>query len=94
VAATAPAQSTFDLLIRGGLVVDGSGSDGFRADVTLFDPEAVIDGATFEAPHQYPEGIPYVIVNGVLVLDDGEHTGERPGQVLRGPGYREAEADR
>jgi dihydroorotase/N-acyl-D-amino-acid deacylase len=66
--------------------------EGLRADVTLFDPQTVIDRATFEDPHQYPEGIPYVIVNGVLVLDDGRHTGELPGQVLRGPGYRAAEA--
>jgi dihydroorotase/N-acyl-D-amino-acid deacylase len=61
---------------------------GNWADVTVFDPETVIDKATFEAPHQYPEGIPYVIVNGVVVLDNGEHTGELPGKVLRGPGFR------
>jgi N-acyl-D-amino-acid deacylase len=65
--------------------------EGFRADVTLFDPQTVIDRATFEEPQQYPVGIPYVIVNGVLVLDDGEHTGELPGRVLRGPGYGAAD---
>jgi N-acyl-D-aspartate/D-glutamate deacylase len=67
--------------------------EGGRADVTLFDPDVVIDGATYEAPHQYPRGIPYVIVNGVLVLDDGEHTGELPGTVIRGPGHRGGETD-
>lgn len=60
---------------------------GNWADVTIFDPLTVGDRATFEDPHQYPEGIPYVIVNGVIVLDRGEHTGELPGRVLRGPGH-------
>lgn len=62
--------------------------EGFRADITLFDADTVIDKATFEKPHQYPEGIPYVIVNGKLVLDNGKHTGELPGVVIRGPGYQ------
>lgn len=61
---------------------------GNWADVTIFDPDTVADKATFEDPHEYPVGIPYVIVNGVLVLDNGKHTGALPGQVLRGPGYR------
>jgi N-acyl-D-aspartate/D-glutamate deacylase len=60
---------------------------GFRADVTLFDPDTVVDRATFEDPQQYPHGIPYVVVNGVVVLDGGTHTGALPGQVIRGPGY-------
>ncbi len=63
--------------------------EGYWADVTLFDPETVIDKATFEEPHQYPEGIPYVIVNGVVALDNGQHTNSRSGQVLRGPGYQQ-----
>ena len=62
--------------------------EGYRADITVFDPDKVIDRATYENPHQYPAGIPYVIVNGVVVLDDGEHTGALPGQVIRGPGYQ------
>ncbi len=62
--------------------------EGYWADVTLFDPETVIDKATFEKPHQYPEGIPYVIVNGVIALDNGQHTNSRSGKVLRGPGYQ------
>ncbi len=62
--------------------------EGFWADVAILDPEKVIDRATFDSPHQYPEGIPYVIVNGVVVLDDGKHTGALPGKVIRGPGYQ------
>jgi N-acyl-D-aspartate/D-glutamate deacylase len=65
---------------------------GNWADITLFNPDTVIDKATFESPHQYPEGIPYVIVNGKVVLDNGKHTGELPGQVLRGPGFQRAGA--
>jgi len=70
-----------------GILDRGLIREGFRGDVTVFDPDTVIDRATFENPHQYPDGIPYVIVNGVLVLDGGNHTGELPGTVLRGPGY-------
>ena len=58
-------------------------SDGLMADVVLFDPITVIDQATFEEPHQYPLGIPFVFVNGVAVVDSGVHTGARPGCVLR-----------
>jgi N-acyl-D-aspartate/D-glutamate deacylase len=65
---------------------------GYWADITLFDPERVIDRATFEDPQQYPLGIPYVIVNGEVVLDNGEHTGRMPGRVLRGPGYKKSGA--
>lgn len=60
---------------------------GYVADITVFDPETVIDRATFQDPHQYPEGIPYVFVGGVAVVRDGEVTGARPGVVLRGPGW-------
>jgi N-acyl-D-amino-acid deacylase len=56
---------------------------GFKADVVIFDPATVVDRATFEKPHQYAEGFSYVVVNGVLVIDDGKMTGERPGAVLR-----------
>jgi N-acyl-D-amino-acid deacylase len=56
---------------------------GFFADLCLFDPETVTDRATYEEPRQYPEGIPYVIVNGALVVDGGVHTGAQPGRVLR-----------
>jgi N-acyl-D-aspartate/D-glutamate deacylase len=56
---------------------------GNFADVTLFDPERVIDGATYTQPFHYGAGIEYVIVNGKVVLDRGKHTGERPGRALR-----------
>jgi N-acyl-D-aspartate/D-glutamate deacylase len=61
---------------------------GMAADITLFDPATVIDKATFENPAQYPVGIPYVIVNGVVVIDKGEHTGAKPGRVLYGKGKK------
>ncbi len=53
------------------------------ADLVLFDAERVIDRATFEDPHQYPAGIPYVIVNGVVTVDGGEFVNARAGRVLR-----------
>ncbi len=65
----------------------GSLERGNYADVVLFDPEAINDKATFEDPHQYAEGVKHVFVNGTQVLKDGEHTGELPGMVVRGPGY-------
>jgi N-acyl-D-amino-acid deacylase len=61
---------------------------GMAADVVVFDPERVIDRATFDEPHRYAEGIDVVVVNGQVVLDEGRHTGASPGRVLRGPGYR------
>lgn len=57
---------------------------GHFADVVVFDPATVGDPATFRQPHQYATGIRHVFVNGATVLRDGEHTGERPGLVLRG----------
>ncbi len=57
--------------------------EGFFADIVVFDPETIIDKATFDDPHQYPEGISYVIVNGEVVVDHNKHTGARPGMVLR-----------
>jgi len=56
--------------------------EGYAADIVILDPQTVIDRATFENPHQYPEGIHHVLVNGQTVIHDGEHTGARPGQVL------------
>jgi N-acyl-D-amino-acid deacylase len=55
------------------------------ADLVVFDANHVIDRATFEKPHAYSEGIRYVLVNGVVVIDNGQHTGTRPGKVLLGP---------
>ena len=56
--------------------------DQYAADLVIFNPVTVTDGATFELPHGYAVGIPHVIVNGVLVVRNGEHTGATPGQVL------------
>jgi dihydroorotase/N-acyl-D-amino-acid deacylase len=61
--------------------------EGYYADITIFDSETVIDKATFEDPHQYAVGINTVLVNGVIVVENGLHNGNRPGRVLRGPGY-------
>ena len=68
---------------RLGLSDRGRVAEGLAADLVIFDPQTVIDRATFEDPHQYPVGIPYVFVAGVPVVDDGKHTGARPGRVLR-----------
>ncbi|MGE0882071.1 MAG: amidohydrolase family protein [Blastocatellales bacterium] len=61
---------------------------GQWADVTIFNPETVIDNATFEKPHQYATGIEYVIVNGKSVLERGTHTGARSGAILYGQGRK------
>jgi N-acyl-D-aspartate/D-glutamate deacylase len=61
---------------------------GQWADVTVFDAAKVIDHATFEKPHQYATGIQHVWVNGVQVLENGRHTGARPGVILYGPGKK------
>jgi len=59
----------------------------YYADVVVFDPETIIDRATFEDPHQLATGVTHVFVNGEQVLRDGEHTGATPGRFVRGPGY-------
>lgn len=68
---------------RLGLQDRGILREGMRADLVLFDADTVIDNATFTAPHQYPTGIEWVLVNGVVVVKEGVHTGARPGAVLR-----------
>jgi N-acyl-D-amino-acid deacylase len=60
---------------------------GYLADIAIFDAAEVRDHATFEEPHQYATGMVHVLVNGVRVLTDGEHTGATPGRVVRGPGW-------
>ncbi|MBX2819789.1 MAG: D-aminoacylase [Rhodothermaceae bacterium] len=62
---------------------------GYFADIAIFDPDTIIDHATFENPHQYATGMVHVFVNGEQVLKDGEHTGALPGRVVRGPGWVE-----
>jgi N-acyl-D-amino-acid deacylase len=73
---SAPAQ-------RLGLKDRGVLRKGYWADIVVFDPERIQDNATFEKPLQYPSGIDYVVVNGEVVIDGGEHTGRKPGKVLR-----------
>lgn len=57
------------------------------ADIVIFNPQTISDQATYVNPHQYPKGIPYVIVNGQVVVEDSRHTGVLPGKVIRGPRY-------
>jgi N-acyl-D-amino-acid deacylase len=70
---------------RLGLRDRGCLREGCVADVTIFDPRTVRDVGTFEDPHHYAEGIPYVIVNGVPVVDGGRFGDARPGHVIRRP---------
>jgi N-acyl-D-amino-acid deacylase len=69
-----------------GLRDRGSVRERMRADLVIFDPHTIADRATYQSPHQYPQGISHVLVNGHVVVEGGEHTGALPGRVLRGPG--------
>ena len=60
---------------------------GYYADIVIFDPDNIQDHATYEEPHQLATGVVHVFINGTHVLRDGEHTGELPGRVVRGPGW-------
>lgn len=62
-------------------------TNGYFADIAVFDADEIADKATFENPHQYAVGMKYVLVNGQLVVANGRHTGTRPGKVLYGPGF-------
>ena len=61
---------------------------GFLADLTVFNPSTVTDRSTFTAPKADREGVPYMMVNGELVVDEGRMTDARPGRPVFGPGYR------
>ena len=74
-----PAE-TFHMTGRGQI------KEGYEADITIFDPETIIDKGTFTDPCQYPEGIEYVLVNGKIIVDKGKYTGNRNGKVLRKKG--------
>jgi len=66
----------------------GSLKVGHFADIAIFNPNTIQDHATFEEPKQYATGMAHVFVNGIQVLKDGEHTGEKPGRIVRGPGWK------
>jgi N-acyl-D-amino-acid deacylase len=68
---------------RLGLKDRGLLRENFMADITVFDPKTIKNEATYTDPHRFPTGIPYVIVNGRIVIDGSEHTGELPGKALR-----------
>jgi dihydroorotase/N-acyl-D-amino-acid deacylase len=71
--------------LRMGLKDRGAIVKDYYADIVIFNPATVKDKSTFEKPHQYPEGILYVIVNGVITVDNGIFTSNRAGKVLYGP---------
>jgi dihydroorotase/N-acyl-D-amino-acid deacylase len=71
-----------------GLSDRGQVREGFMADLAIFDPATVRATNSFDNPKSYAEGVYYTIVNGVLVIDEGEHTGARPGRPLFGHGYK------
>jgi len=73
-----------------GITDRGRIAPGYFADLAVFDPQTVGDRATFDQPHQYSVGMVHVVVNGVPVLENGEHTGATPGRVVRGPGWKVA----
>jgi len=75
-----------------GLTDRGQLKPGFAADVAVFDPATVGETNSFEKPKSYAVGVPYVLVNGVVVIDNAEHTGARPGKPLRGRGFKAASA--
>lgn len=79
---TAVRKMTFDPCRRFGLEDRGLIAPGYYADLVLFDPAEVRDRATYEEPIQYPLGMRYVIVNGVVTVEEGEHTGVRAGRVV------------
>jgi N-acyl-D-amino-acid deacylase len=71
----------------------GALKPGHFADIVVFDPATVQDHATFEQPQQYATSVRDVFVNGTQVLSKGEHTGAKPGQVVRGPGWKGSSAE-
>jgi len=70
-----------------GLADRGQVHEGFAADLAIFDPDTVRATNSFQKPRSYAAGVPYTIVNGVVVVDDGRHTGARPGRALYGRGF-------
>ena len=68
--------------------------EGFHADVVIFDADTIADRATYERPHQLSVGIKDVFVNGTKVVHEGVHSASKPGQIVRGPGYRPRSGER
>jgi N-acyl-D-aspartate/D-glutamate deacylase len=68
-----------------GLFDRGILREGMWADIVVFDPDKVIDKATYTEPHQFPEGIIHVLVNGEIVVESEEQTEKLPGKILRRP---------
>ena len=66
----------------------GKLSPGNFADVVIFNSDSISDKATFDSPKEYAEGVEHVFINGVQVLENGDHTGAKPGRFLRGPGWK------
>lgn len=81
-------KATSAVATRLGLRGRGVLREGAYADVVVFDPETIIDRATYQEPHRLSEGVEHVFVNGTAVVRDGEHTGALPGRIVRGAGYR------
>jgi N-acyl-D-amino-acid deacylase len=67
-------------------IARANGKQDKFADVAVFEPATIADRATYENPHQYSVGMKHVLVNGVQVQKNGEHTGAKPGRALWGPG--------
>jgi dihydroorotase/N-acyl-D-amino-acid deacylase len=74
---------------RIGLADRGVLREGMKADIAIFDAATVRDTATFEKPHQYAEGVGWVVVNGQIAVENGEMTAARPGRILLGPAARQ-----
>src|SRR5688500_5634055 len=73
---------------RVGIADRGLLRPGFTADITIFNPDTIRDRSTFEDPTHYSQGVEHVFVNGAAVVSDGKITDARPGQAVRGPGYK------
>lgn len=73
----------YDILIKNGTIIDGSGAPGFKADLLVLDPDKIEDVADFEKSHQLARDFDWVFINGESVRADGEFTTARPGKMLR-----------
>jgi len=69
-----------------GLWKKGIVREGMDADLVIFDPDTITDRSTFQEPHQYPAGLPYVMLNGQVVVDQDRYTGRLAGRVVKKQG--------